>query len=176
MVVEARENLLIRLEPVEIVEAEPFHREVCDKTGGPGIGKHSLDLDIQYSGLRQFLGSCQLEQFVIRAGIPDEKRQTRRQFEIRESGLRIGLRRLDATNRAIKELRTRQHCREKALDSRVELSAFLPSGFIERHQPGEIGIRNGPAESAPRQVLGDLLRTGRFSSSLRLAHIDQAVT
>ena len=87
LIVEVRVDLLIRLDILDTVQAQPLHCKVGGKTRRSRIRKHALDLGVQHSGLAQLLRRGQLEQFVIGPGIPQEVRQPRREFVVGESNL-----------------------------------------------------------------------------------------
>ena len=176
LVVEVRVDLLIRLDSVDAVQAKPLHGKVGGKARGSRICKHALDLSIQHCGLAQFLRCGQLEQFFVRARIPQEVGQPSREFVFGESNLagfcRGGLLSL---NGAIEKLGTRQHRCDEALDSSIKVFLF-PACFIESHQDSQIRFRRRPAERAARQGFRDLLRARRFACFLGIADVNQGVT
>ena len=57
---------------------------------------------------------------------------------------------------------------DQAFDAAIEVP-FLAPGLEERHQPREVCLGDGPAESATRQVLGNLSRATSLASRLRNA-------
>ncbi len=76
-------------------------------------------------------------------------------------GARVGAR----LDRAIQEVRAREHGRRHELDAFVEAAGALAALVVERQQPIEVGLRHGPAVRAAREVRRDL--DGALALALR---------
>src|SRR5881396_2562858 len=75
----------IRGEQPDVSRLQPFLEEVLHRRGAcTSVIQHALDLSIEYSRLVQLFTGCCVEQFVIGNAAPEEKRQARRQLDIRQ--------------------------------------------------------------------------------------------
>ncbi len=131
-------------------------------TSASARGSASMRSRLRLERLRvvQLARLGELEQLVVRSLAPEEERRGARRARSRRArkcrGARRGFRRRD---RAIEEIRAREHRRHHLLDARIEAAARA-AGFVERHQALDVVLRHGPAERAPRESLGDALGAG----------------
>ena len=74
-------------------------------------------------GRGQSIRRRERQQFLVRAGVPEEEGEPGGEFQIGESELRVGRHALGPADAAIQKLRADQHRRHDLLDSLVERSA-----------------------------------------------------
>src|SRR5690606_37733811 len=92
----------------------------------------------------------------VRPLAPQEERQPRRELEIVERKA-FGALAAARRDRAIEEIRAREHGRDEQLDALVEAAGPSTPFLEERHQPIEIGLAHRTAKRAPREIDRDLL-------------------
>ena len=89
LIVESREQHGVGLHGLQAVEIQPLHRKVGDQTGGLGIRQHAPHLFLHRARFGQAARLRESQQFLVGAGVPEEERETRGQFKIGESELRV---------------------------------------------------------------------------------------
>ena len=113
-------------------------------------------------GLGQSARRGERQQFLVRAGVPQEERKPRSQFQIGESELRVWRSALAA--RECRDTETRGWPVPPPRSARFPDRRFRRlrrSRFVERHQAVHIVRRDRPPECAARQVFRDLPGAGR---------------
>ena len=156
LVGELGEQPLVGHDGLELVDVEPAQREARDERLGARIGEHALDLRFDDVGSPRSPAAASFKQLLVGPAAPEEERQARGELEVVErerlAGIALGRR-----DRAIQEIRAREHGRHEVLDADVE-AARRAAVLVERHQPLEVAGVHGPAERArrerPRDALG----------------------
>ena len=165
-------ELVVELEEIEPVEAEPLVGESGHKLARPCVGKHPVHLGRAARRLLQIPRPRRLEQGVVRRTAPEEVRKTRCQFEIVERPTCLLRVLLPDRFRQIEEVRRGEHDRERLLHRRAEWLSCIPVLFEDRHEPVEILLRGLPAAEGTRgkpfQHAADVLLGRGFSCAGRV--------
>src|SRR5207249_11817514 len=152
----------------EISDEQPLSAEIVCQALRSGVGEHASDLLLEDRGVLERASRRRVEQLVVGNAAPEEERQARRQFEVRDPidacrGTRRGARvRFDA----VQELRAHQKAPEGELDAGVERTALFASLLIEVKQDLHVFGCDRTAIRTSRQRGQDGLRAAR---SLRRA-------
>ena len=141
----------IRREQPDISCLQPFLEEVLHQRGACMlVTQHAPDLSIEHSRLVQRSADRRVEQFVVGDAAPQEKRQARRQLDIRQGvrgagggDVRLGL-------NPEQEIGAHEKPLDPCTNPGVEIS-LLPCDLIEIHERLDVVVRQGAAIGASRQ-------------------------
>src|SRR5262249_37779827 len=126
---EKRDN---RIRRREAAKAQPLARKIDGQGFRPWIGEHAPYLPFENNRIFEFALARQIRKFVIGGRAPQEKRQSRSEFEIADAVWLIGGKTGRLGFDPVNELWMRQNSLQRKLDSMVEPS-FLTGRLIQRH-------------------------------------------
>ena len=156
LVAELGEQPLVGHDGVELVDVEPAQREARDERLRARIGEHALDLRFDDVGIAELARGRELQAAPRRARWLQRKNDKREASSKSSSANVSPVIALGRRNRAIEEVRAREHGRHELLDADVEV-AGRAAVLVERHQPLEVAGVRGAAERARRERLRDAL-------------------
>ena len=149
LVAELGEQPLVGHDGVELVDVEPAQREARDERLGARVGEHALDLRFDDVGSPSSPAAASFSS--SSSGPRLQRKNDKRDASSKSSSANVSpVSRLGRRNRAIQEIRAREHGRHELLDAGIE-AARRAAVLVERHQPLEVvgvaGRRNARVAS-----------------------------
>ena len=135
-------------------QIQPLGGKVIDqRIGGARVGEHPPHFPLQHGRRGQPTLLGKIEQPLVRNAAPQEKRQTRRDFQVAQTiWLRRRARRRGIAVHPQKEVWIDEHSLHRELDARVKRAAVSPSTVEKLEQRLQVCLGNRTAIGEPREA------------------------
>src|SRR5262249_19198430 len=133
VVIEVPINSSVRSDGLDIAQPQPLSGEIRGEIERASIGEHPACLLLELSGLAQPAPNGGLEQLIVWAAAPKEKRQPGRQLEIADSVDPVCRHFPGVRFHAEQEVRVDENRTQRSFDSRFEI-ALGTTFAIEGHR------------------------------------------